>query len=376
VYLMERGEAATGVPCRALPVPYDGWRATRAEIRLREGDIVACHALLRSAATPDEGLTAEVIDLGRGTPEEFEAHRGDIAGRMVLVRHELMFAAGTIHRRRKIEMARDAGASAFLIAGPEPGSLVAGSAGEAGLPAAGLTPEVAARLRRTARGWANATLRIGTVDEPATSRTLLFDCPGRTRRWIVLSAHLDGHDLAESAIDNASGVAAALAVARALRPYVRDLACGLRLVFFSVEEWALTGSALYVQGLSPEERSAIALNINLDSVAGGTTLSALTSGFASIEPFLLSVAEANGIPLRCVRPLARNSDHANFAEAGIPAFRLVAGFDEPNANTRLVLTERDTRALVDRKQLVEAARLGTALWHAAASRAGADTHKA
>ena len=38
-------------------------------------------------------LTAEVVDLGRGTPEEFEAHAADIKGRIVLVRHELMFAA-------------------------------------------------------------------------------------------------------------------------------------------------------------------------------------------------------------------------------------------------------------------------------------------
>jgi aminopeptidase YwaD len=44
---------------------------------------------------------AEVVDLGRGTPEEFAAQRAEIAGRFVLVRHELMFAAGTIHRRRK-----------------------------------------------------------------------------------------------------------------------------------------------------------------------------------------------------------------------------------------------------------------------------------
>ncbi|MEO0760319.1 MAG: hypothetical protein AAFZ09_00665, partial [Pseudomonadota bacterium] len=50
---------------------------------------------------------AEVIDLGRGTAEEFAAHAREIPGRIVLVRHEMMFAAGTIHRRFKIAAARE-----------------------------------------------------------------------------------------------------------------------------------------------------------------------------------------------------------------------------------------------------------------------------
>ena len=57
------------------------------------------------------------------------------------------------------------------------------------------------------------------------------------------------------------------------------------------------------------------------------------------------------MPLRTVRPLMQNSDHANFALAGIPALRLVAGFDDPNANLRYVLTPADTR---DKVQAVRA----------------------
>ena len=189
----------------------------------------------------------------------------------------------------------------------------------------------------------------------AETETLLFDMPGQTGEWIVLSAHIDGHDLAESAMDNATGVAAALAVARALAPEVRQWRRGLRLAFFSVEEWALTGSAQYVAGLSEPEKSAIALNINLDSIAGSPRLAALTSGFPHLEPFLLKIAEANAREIRCVRPLMANSDHANFALAGIPAFRLVAGFDDPQAHLRLVLTAADTRDKVNAVELASAA---------------------
>jgi len=104
-YVAKRGSLANGVPCTSLPVSYGGWRAVKAELRLSDGVLAACHPLVRSTPTAAGGLKAEVIDLGRGTPEEFEAHRGEIRGRIVLVRHELMFAAGTIHRRRKYNMA-------------------------------------------------------------------------------------------------------------------------------------------------------------------------------------------------------------------------------------------------------------------------------
>jgi aminopeptidase YwaD len=368
-YVAARGAQVSGVPCHAIPVPYTGWRCIKTELALEDGTLAACHPLVRSVAVPQGRLTAEVVDLGRGTPEEFGVHRDEIVGRIVLVRHELMFVAGTVHRRRKYEMARAAGAVGFLIAGPIPNGLVAGSSGrgegDAGIPAVGISPETAARLSRTACGWPRVTMQLDVVEEPTETRTLLFDMPGMTDEWVVLSAHVDGHDINESAIDNASGVAAALSVARALAPSVRAWRRGIRLAFFSVEEWALTGSARYVASLSEATRAKIALNVNLDSVAGSSRLAALTSGFAGLEPFLLTIAEAAGQDLRCVRPLLTNSDHANFALAGIPAFRLVAGYDDPMSNLRFVLTSGDTRDKVTKAELTAAAALAAAITAAA-----------
>jgi hypothetical protein len=363
-----RGTEATGVRPRSIPVPYGGWSAVKAELRLPDSSTAPCHPLVRTVATPSGGLSAEVIDIGRGTSEEFKAHAAEIAGRIVLVRHELMFAAGTIHRRLKYEMALTAGAIGFLIAGPVAGSLVGGSSGRdgtEGIPAVGISPDWVPRLRRTAAGWPRVTLEIATKELPALTETLLFDIPGETDEWVVLSAHVDGHDLAESAMDNATGLAAALSAVRAMRSDTAPRTRGLRLAFFSVEEWALTGSAQYVNGLSESERAKIVLNVNLDSIAGSPNLSALTSGFRGLEPFLLRVAEANGVALRTVRPLMRNSDHANFAQAGIPAFRLVAGFDEPDANMRFVLTPHDRRDKVAKDDLKRATHLATAIVNAA-----------
>ena len=61
----------------------------------------------------------------------------------------------------------------------------------------------------------------------------------------------------------------------------------------------------------------------------------------------------------------QNSDHANFALAGIPAMRLVAGFDDPGANLRYVLTPADTRDKVAADELTRSAVLATAIVAAA-----------
>jgi aminopeptidase YwaD len=357
--LRKLGEEATGVAARVEPVPYLGWQCLKSELTI-DGRPHACHPLVRSEATSDEGLEAEVLDLGRGTPEEFEAHRSEIAGRIVLVRHELMFSAGTIHRRLKYRMALEAGAAGFLIAGPVAGSPVTGSTGrqeERGIPALGVAPETARALARTASGRPRVRIRLETEQTPAIAENLIFDMAGGADGWVVLSAHIDGHDLAESAIDNASGLAAALEVARRLAPEIRRRRRGLRLAFFNIEEWALSGSAAHVAALSEPERGLVALNVNLDSVAGAAHLTALTSGFSRLEPFLLECAAAAGVPLSLYRPLQANSDHANFAQAGIPAFRLVAGFGDPRAATAEVLTANDRRSIIAAEDLQRAVSL-------------------
>src|SRR5882672_4822070 len=51
-FIERRAEAATGVKGRSIPVPYGGWTAKSATLRLSSGVIAACHTLLRSIATP------------------------------------------------------------------------------------------------------------------------------------------------------------------------------------------------------------------------------------------------------------------------------------------------------------------------------------
>ena len=361
-WLAARLEQVCGVAPGRVPVDYLGWSRGEAVLERLDGPGGSheCVSLVRSPATPAQGLEADLIDVGRGTEAHFDAARVAIDGNIVLVRHEYMFAPDTVHRRRKYDWAVDRGAAGFLIAShiPGPDHPVTGSSGatpERGIPAAGISAATAVAL--TADGPARVRLRIAADEAPRRSDNLILDLPGRRPEWVVLSAHIDGHHLAESAMDNGTGLAAVLAVAAELAPRVAHFECGLRVALFNVEEWALSGSADYVDGLSGEERAAIRLNLNLDSVAGSPDLTALTSDYRALEAWLLERAAAHGARLGVHRPLMANSDHYNFARAGVPAARLVAGFRAPESNLRYVLTPADTRDRVRSEDLVAAARL-------------------
>jgi len=360
------GLEATKMPAQIVAAPYDGWQVRMAALHLVDGAArheLTCLPLVRSAATGPDGVEADVLSVGRGTPEEFAAAGAALRGRFALVRHEYMFAAGHIHRRLKYAAAVKAGAAGFLIAGPLPTRAVAGSSGrgnEPGIPAFGISPEAATRLSPEA-GSARAHATLLTAEAPAETETILFDLPGETDEWVVLSAHIDGHAPAESAMDNASGVAVALAVARALASFRTRFRRGLRLALFSAEEWALTGSRVYLAGLPDHERARTVLNVNLDSVGGGGRLTALCSGFAGLAGFVQGATAAVGAVVGTYMPLMTNSDHANFAAHGIPALRLVAGFNDPASNLRHVLTAADTRDKVGARELREAAVAAAAL---------------
>lgn len=367
-FLIGRIAEAAGLPVRREPIRYRGWDRGPARLMLAGGREFPACALVRSPSTPLGGLRATVLDLGRGTPADFTLAADRIRGRIVLVRHEYMLAAGHIHRRRKYEMAKAAGAAGFLIACHFPGGLmVTGSSGAGAkddVPAAGISYETAAAIAEQPEAAITLETAGNFVDQVAEN--LLVDIPGKTEEWVVLSAHLDGHHLAESAIDNGSGIVSVLAAASALRDIVPKQRRGLRVAFFNIEEWALLGSRDHLAGLPEAQRRSLAFNVNLDSVAGASGLAALTSGVPIAEGLVDSVNRAHGLGIRVHRPFMGNSDHANFIRAGIPALRLCCALEEPGSNLRFLLTPGDTADKVDPSELKSAATAAAALVLAAA----------
>ena len=362
--------AAPGASFRLDPTPYAGWVCDNASLTdVGSGQRLEMTPLLGSAFTSAQGLVLDVLDLGRGAPEDIR-RAGDAAkGKAVLVRHEYPFSTDTVHRRVKLAAAQEAGAAAFIVCQPEAGigpvSGSSGRAGGAGIPSMGVSAEAATLLKRAG---AKVHIAIEGRDVPeASTKTLVLDIPGQGPERVVLSAHIDGHPLAESAIDNGTGVAAAIALARNMAPWVAGMPRGLTICIFSAEEWALHGSRVWLSNLEPRERERIVLNLNLDSLAGSPNLTALISGFSQLGPFVDQAVAAAGRKIGQHLPLMSNSDHANFAALGIPALRLIAGFNEPESGLRFLLTPADKRELVDETILREAAVLAGALLWAALS---------
>jgi len=358
---------------RSITYPYLGWQRGRSSVELADGSTIDATALVLSPPTPPDGLRLEVLDLGRGTADDFSAERERLRGRAVLVRHEFPFTVRHVHRRRKYDWAKRGGAAAFLIANNLPGiGVVSGSSGRGepdDIPSVGLSHEGATKVASVAKdGIAAVRLHVDSRRSHMEGKHIIYEAPGRTDEWVVVCAHLDGHDLAESALDNATGAAAVLEIGRRLAPLTASLRRGLRLMLFTFEEWGLYGSSRYVAELPEEERRKIALVVNLDTIVGSSRLSALIGEMDDVGRFVERHSRDCPLPVDLIRPVMANSDHYNFFMAGIPAFRLIAGYEDPGAETRFLLTPADTRARIDMDRYMIAVKLaGRLAYEACAS---------
>jgi Zn-dependent M28 family amino/carboxypeptidase len=362
----ERLKAISGSHVAVSEDSFPVWEAVRVSVsRADNGEVLAATPLLGTASTALEGLTAEVVDLALGRPEDFARERHRLAGRIALVRHEYPFMHDHVHRDAKVRLAEESGAAAFLIAFPEAGAgPISGSNGRTGkgdIPALGLSAEAAVRLTDSAGSAVSAKIVCIGRDVTALLATIVATFPGESEETIVVSAHVDGHPLGESAIDNASGLAVAIALARAVASQPAPLRRTVKICLFSAEEWDLGGSRRWLDGMSEAERQRIVLNINLDAVAGDDHFTALTSDFAALPAFLREALRDTNLSLDIFEPFKENSDHANFAADGIPAFRLLAGFNRPQSALRFLLTSKDKRDLVTGDQLATAAVIAGAI---------------
>jgi Zn-dependent M28 family amino/carboxypeptidase len=148
---------------------------------------------------------------------------------------------------------------------------------------------------------------------------------------IVVSAHYDHDGVKEGVLypgadDNASGVAALLAVGRHFR--LSPARHTLVLAAFDAEESGRRGSRAFVAELAPRDR--VAVNVNLDMVSRSDRNEIYAAGLShtpSLRPVLDEVQRRAGVTLLFGhdRPGPGNrddwttqSDHASFHEAGIP----------------------------------------------------------
>ncbi len=163
----------------------------------------------------------------------------------------------------------------------------------------------------------------------------------RPGEYVALSAHWDhlgigpavnGDSIYNGALDNASGVADLLAVARASAAAPRP-ARSLLFVFVTAEESGLLGSAWFAEHPTVPAAGLVA-NLNLD---GGNLLgrvrdlNVLGETKSALGPMLAAFARPRGLRLDPEEHPEQGhfyrSDHFSFAKAGVPAVSIGPGTD-------------------------------------------------
>ncbi|MBI2193244.1 MAG: M28 family peptidase [Planctomycetes bacterium] len=185
---------------------------------------------------------------------------------------------------------------------------------------------------------------------------------GAADEVIVLAAHYDslGWDdrggFYPGADDNASGVAAALEIARALAGLKRILRRSVLFAFFDAEEWDLLGSRSFVEH-PPLPLSRVKAMLNLDSIGSGPDGRVFLIGASvhpalaeRVRPFLpgLGLVEGKNIDAHAFR---MGSDHFPFHEKGVPVLDFFAG------DYRRINGVEDTADRIHPEHLASVARL-------------------
>ncbi|MFB6140820.1 MAG: M28 family peptidase [Halosimplex sp.] len=295
-----------------------GW--TRGSSDIRAGATAQdCIALPRS---PAGAVTGELVDLGYGLPEDFEA---DLEGDVVLVSSDVPeWYDRYIHRREKYYHAAAAGAAAFVYRNhvegclPPTGSVGTEDAPIGEIPAVGVSKEVGARLRRRWDGE-EITVEVDADVHDATSQNVHADLGPDTDEAVLLTSHVDAHDIAEGAGDNGAGTATVVEVARALAAREGELDARVHCVCFGAEEVGLVGSGHDAEKRDPDEIKAV---VNDDGVVRGRTLKLYDHGFDGLAAAADTVADRLDHPIETVPELGPHSDHWPYVRRGVPGYHV------------------------------------------------------
>lgn len=132
----------------------------------------------------------------------------------------------------------------------------------------------------------------------------------------MAGGHLDSVPEGPGMNDNASGVAALMALAQKLPP-MRDT---VRLGFWTAEEWGLFGSAQYVERLNRTERRQIGVYLNADMVGSPNPVFEVYDAHPTVEgPLLRRLRGAETIDIY------GSSDQTAFEDARIPVSGIYTG---------------------------------------------------
>jgi len=192
----------------------------------------------------------------------------------------------------------------------------------------------------------------------STSNNVFALLPGSERpdEYVVYMAHwdhlgrdatLDGDQIYNGALDNATGVACLLDLAEAFVSLPRAPARSVLFFATTAEEQGLLGSAFYAENpIYPAAKTVAAINMDGANIWGKMRdITIVGYGMSELDDYLKEAAAAQG---REVRPdpeaekgFYYRSDHFELAKKGIPALYTDSGIDSAEHGEEWGLAQRD-----------------------------------
>lgn len=317
------------------------------------------HQLIALPGSPAGTPQAPLVDVGHGTPAEFDAHTDDLEGAIAMASSKTPEEYGRwIHRQEKYDAAVEAGAVGFVFRNHIEGTLpptgaIGDAEGPGAVPAVGVSKELGHRLvRHCTDGEVTATVTVEARTEPTTSRNVTGVTGPDTDEEILVTAHHDAHDIAEGANDNGAGSALVAEVGRLLAQL--DLGTTVRCVTFGAEEVGLLGSE---EMAATTDRDRIRAVINLDGIGESRDLTVSTHGFETVAEAFDSLAPELAAAVTVDDGLVPHSDHWPFVKRGVPGAMVAS---DSGADRGWGHTHADTLEKLDRRDLREIAIVVTA----------------
>jgi aminopeptidase YwaD len=348
------------------------WRGTSSltveapEPRTHEGS----HQVIALPGSPAGEVTGHVVDVGAGTYEEFEANADLLEGAIAVAGSETPENADRwLHRMEKYVNAADHGAAAFVFRNHIEGALP--PTGEVGyhnrpgpIPAVGVSKEVGARLSRYAQdGECEVTVAVDCRNEETTSCNVEAVLgPADADEEVLVTAHVDAHDIADGANDNGAGSVLTAEVGRLLTAVEDDLDTRVRLVCFGSEEIGLWGAYHCAE---TTDLSQVKCVINLDGACSSRNLRVGTNGFGALEDLFQSVGADFDAPISTGSTISPHGDQWAFVQEGVPA--TMTGTTSTQSGRGWGHTHADTLDKLDSRDLRDIATLVTEAVYRAAS---------
>jgi len=284
------------------PYPMQTWvrGEERAEIVAPFAQPMRITALGNSAATPAEGLTAEVVGFMSYADLE-AAPAGSLAGKIAFISHDMRttqdgsgYAFAGPARWTGPALAASKGAVATVIRSigteshrtPHTGGTTF-PAGTAAIPAGALSNPDADNLERMLARAGGRPVTMNLVLTPRSlgetqSGNVVAEVTGTDRSLppVLLACHLDSWDLGTGAVDDASGCAIIAAAVKAVRTAGRPRRT-IRLLFAGAEETGVWGGNAYAEAHKDEP-----IAVALESDFGADRIWRFDSNFRESNPEL------------------------------------------------------------------------------------------